>query len=411
MSNVLEDPTSDIDMVVTLDEIETVAVIGAGQMGRGIGAVVALAGYEVYLNDIEEAQLEEARESIQWSYEKTVENDTHTEPEVDAALSRISYTTDLEEAVSDAEVIIEAAVEQQAVKEEIFADMDDAAPEDAILATNTSGLNITELAESIDDPERVLGIHWFNPPMLMDIVEVITTEHTSETVADTTEVFVESLNKTVIRCKMDIPSFIVNRLMRPYGEEPAWMVYRGEHSIKEIDSAMKFKEGFPMGPFELADFTGGIQLRVESEQDHLQDDRPMAYDTEVCPLLHQLYEKERYGRKADAGYYDYSDQNEPDIPIDVGQGFDALLVWAPMVNEAAKLVQNNVATVEDIDTGARLGGNWPMGPLEKCDKVGADVILQRLTNVASRHEDTNKLAETLPCDLLVQKAKTGGSFH
>ncbi|ELY50425.1 3-hydroxyacyl-CoA dehydrogenase [Natronolimnohabitans innermongolicus] len=398
-------------MVVTIDDIETVAVIGSGQMGRGIGAVAALAGYETYINDIDEEQLDEAKAEIEWSYEKSVENGAATEAAVDDALDRLTFTTDLEEAVGGAEFVTEAAVEQQSVKEDIFEDLDEIAPEDAILATNTSGLNITRLAEVTDRPSQVVGTHWFNPPMLMELVEVIMTEHTPDDVGDTAEALIESFDKTPIRCKIDIPSFIVNRLMRPYGEGPAWLVYRGEHTIEEVDSAMKYTEGFPMGPFELADFTGGIQIRVEGEQDHLEDDRPMSYDTEVCPLLHQLYEKGRYGRKADAGFYEYDERDEPQIAVDAGQGFDTLLVWAPIVNEAAKMVQNDVATVEDIDVGARLGGNWPVGPLEKADEVGADVILEKLTEVASRHEDTNKLAETLPCDLLVEKAKNGETFY
>ncbi|OLZ39151.1 hypothetical protein A6E15_18925 [Natrinema saccharevitans] len=398
-------------MVVGINDIETVAVIGSGQMGRGIGAVAALAGYEAYINDIDESQLEEAREQIEWSYEKSVENGAAAESEIDDALERLSFTTDLEEAVGDAEFVTEAAVEQQSVKEDVFENLDETAPEDAILATNTSGLNITRLAETTDRPEQVVGTHWFNPPMLMELVEVIMTEHTPDGVADTAEALVDSFDKTPIRCKIDIPSFIVNRLMRPYGEGPAWMVYRGEHSIEEIDSAMKYAEGFPMGPFELADYTGGIQLRVEGEQDHLEDDRPMSYDTEVCPILHQLYDKGRYGRKADAGYYDYDERDEPQIAVDAGQGFDTLLVWAPIINEAAKMVENDVASVEDVDTGARLGGNWPIGPLEKADEVGTDVVLEKLTEVASRHGDTNKLAETLPCDLLVEKAKNDETFY
>ncbi len=398
-------------MVVDSDDIETVAVIGAGEMGRGIGAVAALAGYKTAITDIDESQLEEAAEQIEWSYEKRVEKGNATDEEVNAALERLVFTTEFDEAVGDADFATEAAVEQQTVKEDIFADLDAAAPEDAILATNTSGLNITQLAETTDRPEQVIGTHWFNPPMLMELVEVVMTEHTPDSVADTAEELVESFGKTSIRCKMDIPSFIVNRLMRPYGEGPAWMVYRGEYSIEEIDSAMRYKEGFPMGPFELADFTGGIQIRVEGEQDHLEDDRPMAYDTEVCPLLHQLYEKERYGQKAGAGYYEYDEHDEPQISVDTGQDFDTLLVWAPILNEAAKMVENEVASAEDIDTGARLGGNWPVGPLEKTDEVGADVVLEKLTEIASRHKDTNKLAETLPCDLLVQKAKNGETFH
>jgi enoyl-CoA hydratase/3-hydroxyacyl-CoA dehydrogenase len=400
-------------MVVDIGDIETTAVIGSGEMGRGIGAVAALAGYETYINDIDESQLEEAKEEIEWSYEKTVEKGGVSENEMKAALERLTLVTDQEEAVSEADFVTEAAVEQQSTKEEIFEDLDEIAPEDAILATNTSGLNITRLAEVTERPEQVIGTHWFNPPMLMDLVEVIMTKHTPDAVVDTGEAFIESFDKTPIRCKIDIPSFIVNRLMRPYGEGPAWIVYRGEHSIEEIDSAMKYDAGFPMGPFELADYTGGIQLRVEGEQDHLEDDRPMSYDTEVCPILHQLYEKGRYGRKTDAGYYEYEDdaQDDPQLAVDAGQGFDTLLVWAPIVNEAAKMVQNDVASVEDIDTGAKLGGNWPMGPLEKCDEAGANMILRKLTVVSSRHDDTNKLAETLPCDLLVEKAKNRETFY
>ncbi|MCD2203368.1 3-hydroxyacyl-CoA dehydrogenase [Halobacterium sp. KA-6] len=398
-------------MVVGISDIETVAVIGSGEMGRGIAAVASLAGYETYINDIDESQLVEAKEQIQWSYGKSVENGAATEAETDAAIERLTFTTDLEEAVGDADFVTEAAVEQQSVKEDIFENLDEIAPEDALLTTNTSGLNITQLAETTSRPGQVIGTHWFNPPMLMELVEVIMTEHTVDGAADTAESIIRSFDKTPIRCKIDIPSFIVNRLMRPYGEEPAWMVYRGEHSIKEIDSAMKFKAGFPMGPFELADYTGGLQVRVEAEQDHLKDDRPMSYDTEVCPILHQLYDKGRYGRKTNAGYYDYTDSDEPDIPVDAGQGFDSLLVWAPIINEAVKMVQNEVASVEDIDTGAELGGNWPTGPLKKCDEVGADVVLEKVTEVANRHTDTDKVAETLPCDLLVEKAKNGGTFY
>jgi len=398
-------------MVVEIDGIDTVSVVGAGQMGRGIGAVAALAGYDVFVTDIDDEQLQEAREEVEWSYQKTVESGSATEDETEAAFDRISFTTEFETAISPADFVTEAAVEKQSVKEDIFADLDGTAPPEAILATNTSGLNITRLAETTDRPEQVIGTHWFNPPMLMDLVEVIVTEHTTDSVVDTAEALVDSFGKTPIRCRKDIPSFIVNRLMRPFGEEPAWMVSRGEYSMAEIDSAMKYTEGFPMGPFELADYTGAIQLRVEGAEDHLEDDRPMAYDTDVCPLLYQLYEKGRYGRKTDAGYYDYANQDEPTIPVDAGQGFDTLLVWAPVVNEAAKMVENDVASPDDIDTGARLGGNWPQGPLEKADEVGPDTILSKLTEVASRHDRTNKVAETLPCDLLVEKAKAGETFH
>lgn len=396
---------------IHLDDIERMAVIGSGEMGRGIAAVTALAGYETKLQDIDEEQLAEAEEHVEWSYGKGVERGEINQKEADAALDRLGMTSSTAEAVGNADFVTEAAVERQSVKEDIFKSLDEEAPEHALLATNTSGLNITRLAESTDRPEQVVGTHWFKPPMVMELVEVIMTEYTPEEVATTCEALVERFGRTPIRCQRDIPNFIVNRLMRPYGEEPAWMVYRGEADIEEIDSAMKYREGFPMGPFELADFTGGIQLRVEGEQDHLEDGRRMSYDTEVCPLLHRLYEKGRYGRKADAGYYDYSEREEPPIPVDAGQGFDTLLVWAPIVNEAAKIVQNGVASATDVDTGARLGGNWPTGPLEKADEVGLDTMLRKATEVASRYGEANKVAETLPCNLLIEKAKADKTFY
>ena len=392
-------------------DIETTAVIGAGEMGRGIAAVAALAGYEAMICDVDPDQLDAAREHVEWSYGKSVERGAIGEPDAEAALDRIETTTDLPEAVSEADFITEAAVEQQAVKEDIFSDLDDHAPGEAILATNTSGLNITRLAEATDRPGRVVGTHWFNPPMLMDLVEVIETEHIDDGVADTCEDLVGSFGKTPIRCRRDIPSFIVNRLMRPYGESAAWLVYYEEAEIEAIDSAMKYKEGFPMGPFELADFTGGIQIRVEGEGDHLEDDRPLSYDTQVCPLLHDLYEQGRYGRKAGAGYYDYSEQDEPEIPEGAGADFDTLWVWAPTINEAAKMVQYDVASAEDVDTGARLGGNWPVGPLVKADEIGAETVVRTCIETAALHEPINKIAETLPCKLLIEKAKTGETFH
>ena len=392
-------------------DIETTAVIGAGEMGRGIAAVAALAGYEAMICDVDPDQLDAAREHVEWSYGKSVERGAIGESDAEAALDRIETMTDLPEAVSEADFITEAAVEQQAVKEDIFSDLDDHAPGEAILATNTSGLNITRLAEATDRPGRVVGTHWFNPPMLMDLVEVIETEHIDDGVADTCEDLVGSFGKTPIRCRRDIPSFIVNRLMRPYGESAAWLVYYEEAEIEAIDSAMKYKEGFPMGPFELADFTGGIQIRVEGEEDHLEDDRPLSYDTQVCPLLHDLYEQGRYGRKAGAGYYDYSEQDEPEIPEGAGADFDTLWVWAPTINEAAKMVQYDVASAEDVDTGARLGGNWPVGPLAKADEIGAEAVVRTCIETAALHEPINKVAETLPCKLLIEKAKTGETFH
>jgi len=392
-------------------DIERAAVVGAGEMGRGIAAVQALAGREVRLFDVDDDQLAEAMEHVEWSVGKAVEKGRVSEEEGDAALSRLSTAASLADAVSRADFVTEAVVERQAVKESVFDDLDGHAPEGAILATNTSGLNVTRLAETTDRPELVCGTHWFNPPMLMELVEVIETEHLDPGVGDLMMEYVEDIGRTPIRCRKDVPSFIVNRCFRPYGEAAAWLAYYGEAEKETVDSAMKYREEFPMGPFELADFTGGIQLRVEGEGDHLEDDRLLAYDTRVCPLLHELYEEGHYGRKAGRGYYDYTDRDEPYIPATAGREFDPMLVWAPVINEAAKMVQHDVATVEDVDTGMKLGGNWPVGPFEKADDVGAKTVVRYCVEWAERHDPFEKAMETLPCDLLVETAKAGERFH
>ena len=392
-------------------DIERTTVIGAGEMGRGVAAVQALAGYETTLQDIDTEQLDAARDHIEWSFDKSVEKGGTTEEEAAEALDRLSIDHNLESAVADADFITEAILEQQSVKVNVFEQLNEYAPKDAILATNTSGLNITKLAEVTDHPAQVVGTHWFNPPVLMDLVEVIMTEYTDEHVVTISEELVESYEKTPIRCRKDIPQFIVNRCMRPYGEAAAYLVYYGEADIEAIDSAMKYKEHFPMGPFELADFTGGIQIRVEAEQDHLEDNRLLAYDTRVCPLLHELYDKGRYGRKADEGYYDYTAQDEPDISATAGRDVDPMYVWAPVINEAAKMIQHDVATVEDVDVGMRLGGNWPIGPLQKADEVGAKTVVRYLVETSDMHDPSNKAMETLPCDQLVEIAKTSETFY
>lgn len=396
---------------VTHEAIETMAVVGAGEMGQGISAVKAASGFATYVHDIDEDQLDAAMDHVEWSYGKSVDRGRMTEADAESALDRLTPTASQEEAVGNADFVTEAASEQMDVKKQIFEGLDATAPDRAILATNTSGLNITELAETTGDPDRVVGTHWFNPPTLMRPVELIETEYTDPSVVKTCESLVETYGKTIIHCQRDVPLFIVNRVFRPYGEAAAWLVYLDEAEIEEIDSAMKHRENFPMGPFELADYLGSIQVRVEQEDDLIKDDRPLAYDTRLCPLLHEKYEQGHYGRKSGRGYYDYSDQDRPDIPEAAGDDFDVNLMWAPIINEAAKIVQYDVATPEDIDTGMRLGGNWPIGPLEKADVIGIETVVRNCVEIANIHPRLNNLAEALPCDLLVDMAKTDATFY
>jgi enoyl-CoA hydratase/3-hydroxyacyl-CoA dehydrogenase len=346
--------------------IERVAVLGAGNMGHGIAEVVAMAGYEVTMRDIEADIVADGYGNIEWSLEKLAESD-RLEETPDDVLSRIGTTTDLEAAVSDADLVIEAAPERMAVKKEVFADLDDFAPGGVILASNTSSLSITAIASATDRPEQVVGTHFFNPAVKMDLVEVIYGEETSDETAEAAHGFVESLGKTPIYVRKDVNGFVVNSVLGPFMTEPAWMVSEDSATIREADAAMTDR-GYPMGPFELGDLTGidiGYHAREQA-------------GTENPPLMEAKIEAGDLGRKTGKGYYDYEDGDGPAYESDQGEDFDTLRVEARIANEAAKLVEKNVATPEEIDTGMRLGTGFPEGPCRRADRMGLDAVLEKL---------------------------------
>ncbi|MFC7198872.1 3-hydroxyacyl-CoA dehydrogenase/enoyl-CoA hydratase family protein [Halospeciosus flavus] len=382
-------------MVVDAADIQRVAVLGAGNMGHGITEVVALAGYDVTMRDIEQDFIEDGYESIEWSLQKLDEKGRLDESPEDV-LDRIDITTDLEEAVSDVDLVIEAAPEQLDLKRDIFSDLDDYTPADAILASNTSSLSITKIAEATERPESVVGMHFFNPPVKMDLVEVIYGEETSDETAEATYEFVESIDKTPIYVRKDVNGFVVNSVLGPFMDEPAWMVSNNESTIRQADAAMVHERGYPMGPFELADLTGidvGYHVRKEAGKP-------------VPPIMEEKVEKEELGQKTGKGYYDYEEGEGADYEPEDADDFDTLRVEARIVNEAAKLIGDDVATPEAIDTGLKLGAGFPEGPCTRADKIGLDRILAKLEDLyeetgEDRFEPADYLVE------LVEEGKTG----
>ncbi|MEF8915467.1 3-hydroxyacyl-CoA dehydrogenase/enoyl-CoA hydratase family protein [Natronomonas sp.] len=381
---------------MTLDAIDRVAVLGAGNMGHGITEVVALAGYDVTMRDIKEEFVEDGYEDIEWSLEKLAEKGRIDEAPAEI-LDRIDTTTDLEEATEDADLVIEAAPEEMDIKHDIFSDLDEMTHDDAILASNTSSLPITEIAEATDRPERVVGMHFFNPPVKMDLVEVIYGQETSDETAETTYEFVESIDKTPIYVRKDVRGFVVNSVLGPFGDEAGWMVSNDEATIRETDATMVHERGYPMGPFELGDLTGidiGYHVRKEAGQP-------------VPPIVEEKVEAEELGQKTGKGYYDYEDGDGADYgPDDVSEDFDWLRIEARIINEAAKLIGNDVATPDAIDTGLRLGAGFPEGPCRRADKIGLDEVLDKLETLyeetgADRYEPADYLEE------LVADGRTG----
>ncbi|ELZ04632.1 3-hydroxyacyl-CoA dehydrogenase NAD-binding protein [Natrialba aegyptia DSM 13077] len=362
------------DTVMSFDSIDRVAVLGAGNMGHGITEVTAMGGYEVTMRDIEQELVDDGYEQIAWSLDKLEEKDRLGES-ADAVLDRIETTTDLEAAVADADLVIEAAPENLELKHDIFSDLEAFTTEDTLLATNTSSLPITDIAEVLDSPERVLGLHFFNPPVKMDLVEVIYGQETTDEVADAGYEWVESIDKTPIYVRKDVRGFVVNTIVGPFGGEPAFMVSEGDATVREADATMAHERGYPMGPFELADLTGidvGYHVRKEG-------------GNPIPPITEAKVEAEELGQKTGKGFYDYEDGDGADYQPDDAGDFDWLRVEARMANRAAFLVGEGIATPEEVDTGVQLGLGFPEGICRRADKLGLDAVLEKLETL---HEET-----------------------
>ncbi|WP_311172098.1 3-hydroxyacyl-CoA dehydrogenase/enoyl-CoA hydratase family protein [Halobellus ordinarius] len=372
--------------------VQHVAVLGAGSMGHGIAEVAAMAGYTVSIRDIETEFVEDGLDNIEWSLGK-LEEKGQIDESAEEVFARVEGYTDLEAAVEDADLVVEAVPEKMELKRETFAEVDEHAPEDAILASNTSGLSITEMAAATDRPEQVVGTHYFNPPVKMDLVEVVHGEETSQETIERVHAYVESIGKVGIDVKKDVHGFVVNNVLVPFMGEAAWMYDTGESTIEAADAGMVYNRGYPMGPFELNDY-GGIDIAY----DFLD-----AGEYDVPPSISEMVDEDTLGRKSGAGYYQYEDGEGPTYEPGDGEDFDTLRIEARMVNEAAKLVGNDVATPEDIDLGVRLGGRFPLGTCRVGDNLGLDTVLEKLETL---HEETGA-PRYEPADYLVERVEAG----
>ena len=381
-----------------LEDIQTIAVMGAGNMGHGIAEVAALAGYEVKMRDIKEEFVQNGYEQIEWSVNKLTEKDRIPADEAEAALDRIEPLVDMEAAVEDADFLIEAVPEKMEIKEDVYAEIEEYAPEHTVFATNTSSLSITDLSEVTDRPERFCGMHFFNPPVRMDLVEVIRGGHTDDEIMDLTEELAEDLGKTPVRVQKDSPGFIVNRVLVPLLNEAAWLVHDGDATVAEVDSTTKFDMGLPMGSFELADQVG-IDVSVDVLE-YMESVLGEAYAP--CPLLVEKVEEETLGKKTGEGFYDY-ENGGADVPSDQVSDEVADRLTAVMANEVAKLVGNDVADPAAIDQAVQLGAGFPTGPAKLADDAGIEHLYEIL---AGRDEPRYDPAEELE-----RMAEAGEAFH
>ena len=383
-------------MEVTIDDVRRVAVIGAGTMGHGIAELAALAKYDVALYDINDELVQKGYQAIEWSLQKLAEKELIKEDEAKSASGRVKTFTEIPKAVHDADVVVEAAPERMALKREIFHTLDESAPAHAILASNTSSLSISEIAKATHRPGQVAGMHFFNPPVKMALVEVIKGERTSDETLELITQLAEKFGKSPVKVHKDVFGFIVNRvLVGPFMFEPAWMVSRGETTIEAIDSRMKYFEGFPMGPFELQDLTGidiGYYLSQEA-------------GLPIPPIVEERVQANELGRKTGRGFYDYEDGGA-DYAQDAGQDVDPTPVYALMVNEAADLLEQEVTTVADIDKAVQLGAGFPEGLLQRADQIGLDTLLETLRSLHKEHGDARYKPSSY-LETMVEQGQTG----
>ena len=363
--------------------VKNITVLGSGVMGHGIAQVSATAGYNVVLRDIKQEFLDKAMEKIKWSLDKMVSKEKISKEEGDAIFSRITPVVDLTEAVKDAELVIEVVPEIMDLKKSVYAELDKAAKPEVIFASNTSTLPITEIANTTSRPEKFIGIHFFNPPQLMKLVEVIPGEKTAQEITDLTQEYVKSVNKQAVLCRKDVPGFIINRLFIPMVHEACFVKDRTGATLEEIDSAVKFKLGFPMGIFELADFTGMDVIHKATVEMHLRDKKVI----NPHPLVEKMFDEKKLGQKSGEGYYKYSDDKYERVTLseELAGKCNPIQLVANILNNAAWLVSNGASDIEEIEKAAQLGLGLKKPLFETAKEIGIKNIVDELNRLADEH--------------------------
>ncbi len=359
-----------------------IAVVGAGTMGAGIAESAALAGMTAVMLDVREDALDRGRQTIERDLDRRVKKGRISEDERREILERVSTTTSVEDC-AEAALVVEAVVESMDVKRKVFADLEGVVDEDAVLATNTSSLSVAGIAAATQSPERVVGMHFFNPVPAMKLVEVVTGPSTDPEVVRRAEETSERLGKTPVRVS-DTPGFIVNRVARPFYLEALRIVEAGGEPAA-VDAAVR-GAGFRMGPLELADLIGhDINLAVSESLFERYYYQPRFRPSH---LQRSLVEAGTLGRKTGRGFYEYSSEEGEAAGETTEPSEDvALRVICCIVNEAFLALSEGVATAEDIDQAMKLGANYPKGPFEWAEEIGAPTILETLDSLRTTHGD------------------------
>lgn len=385
--------------------MDTIGILGAGAMGSGIAQVAAAAGHNVVICDNHTLALSRAGKGIQASLKTLVEKGKMTDADAYSLFSRIKFTDHMSD-YRHCSLVIEAIVEDIEQKQIAFKSMEATVDGTAIIASNTSSLSISAMGAHLKHPERILGVHFFNPAQIMRLVEIIPALQTSPEVVERAQKLINSWGKTTVIAK-DTPGFIVNRVARPYYGEALRIADEGIADFVTIDWAMRDLAGFRMGPFELMDFIGN-DINYAVTEIVFQN---FYYDPRYKPSFTQkrLVDAHFYGKKTGRGFYDYRPgavQPEPLKDEALGREI-AQRILAMLINEAADVNYLRIANRDDIDLAMTQGVNYPKGLLAWADEIGIERIVQTLDSLYVEYlEDRYRC-----CRLLRQMVREGRTFY
>lgn len=371
-----------------MTEINKITVLGSGIMGHGIAQISAMAGFEVTLRDVATKFLDSAMSKIKWSLDKLVEKQKITQADSEAIYSRIHPVVDLKQALSGADLLIEAVPEDLELKKKVYLDVDKHSDSKTIYASNTSTLPISEISSLTNRSTRFIGLHFFNPPQIMKLVEVIPGVTTDQQIVKVGMDFVKRVGKEPVLCNKDVPGFIVNRIFIPLIHEAAYCLDRDGPSMTQLDSAVKFRLSFPMGIFELADYTG-LDVIHKATSEMFSRDKKVIFPH---PRLKELFEQGKYGKKSGSGFYSYSGEQYERVSLteEDSNAYDPIKLLAVALNNAAWLITNKVCTLEDLEIALKLGMGLRNPLFRTGEQFGIKRVVDTLQDLHAKYGDFYK---------------------